>query len=124
VTAQTISRLLLAAFFLLAGLYHFLSPGLYLQMMPPYLPWPVGLIAISGVAEIAGGMGVLFPPVRAAAAWGLILLLIAVFPANIQAAISGMSLGGKPVAHWILLMRLPVQFLFIYWVYWSCLIKR
>jgi len=118
---QTISRLVLSVFFILAGLNHFITPGVYLQMMPPYLPWPGGLIEISGVAEIAGGLGILYPPLRSAAAWGLILLLIAVFPANIQAAISGMSLGGKPISHSILLIRLPLQLLLIYWVFWSCL---
>jgi len=121
---QIILRQVLAVFFILAGLNHFLSPTVYLQLMPTYLPWPEELIAISGVAEIAGGLGVLYPPVRVAAAWGLILLLIAVFPANIQAAISGMSLAGKPIPHTILLLRLPLQFVLIYWVYWSCLIKR
>ncbi len=121
---QTISRQVLAVFFILAGLNHFLSPSVYLQMIPPYLPWPGGLIAISGVAEIAGGLGVFYPPLRVAAAWGLILLLIAVFPANIQAAISGMSLGGKPISHSVLLLRLPLQLVLIFWVYWSCLIKR
>ena len=121
---QTISRLVLSVFFILAGLNHFITPGVYLQMMPPYLPWPGGLIEISGVAEIAGGFGILYPPLRAAAAWGLILLLIAVFPANIQAAISGMSLGGKPIAHSILLIRLPLQLLLIYWVFWSCLRRK
>jgi uncharacterized membrane protein len=114
-------RWLLAIFFIAAGVNHFVSPGIYLGIMPPFLPWPMALIYVSGVAEIAGGLGVLVPSVRRIAAWGLIALLLAVFPANIYAAFHGMQIGDHSVPAWVLWVRLPVQFLFIAWVYLSCL---
>lgn len=118
---RTFSRLILAAFFVLAGTGHFLFPTAYLQIMPPVLPFPMALIFISGIAEVAGGAAVLIPALRAIAGWGLITLLVAVFPANIYASFHGMSFFGQPVPGWMLWVRLPVQFLFIAWVYFSCM---
>ena len=114
-------RWLLAAFFILAGWNHFRDPALYLSMMPPYLPKPELLNIISGLGEIAGGIGVLIPRFRRPAAWGLIALLVAIFPANLHLAINGWS--GRNLASWILWARLPFQLLFIGWVYWTCLAK-
>ena len=113
----TILRVALAVFFMAAGLNHFRQPDPYLAIMPPALPWPLTLVYLSGVAEIAGGIGVLIPRFRRAAAWGLIALLVAVFPANIYGAIHGMTLNGKPVPEWLLWARLPLQALFVAWVY-------
>ncbi len=114
-------RWLLGLFFVIAGINHFRSPAVYLSIMPPYLPWHQALVDISGWAEIVGGLGVLFRPTRRAAAWGLIALLIAIFPANIHAALHGMRIGGQPVAPWVLWLRLPFQLVFLAWVYWTCL---
>ncbi len=114
-----ISRLLLAAFFVFAGAMHFVSPAPYLAIMPPVLPWPLALVYLSGIAEIAGGLGVLFPPTRKSAAIGLLLLLIAVFPANVYAARHGMEAFGHAVPSWILWVRLPLQALLIAWVYFA-----
>ncbi len=111
------SRTLLGATFILAGLNHFRSPEAYLQIMPDYLPAHEQLVAISGVAEMLGGLGVLLPPTQRAAGWGLVLLLLAVFPANIYATQHGMELFGKNVPRWMLWARLPLQFLLIWWVY-------
>lgn len=119
--ARTISQWLLGIFFIVAGFYHFHIPAAYLQIMPPALPAPLLLIYISGAAEIAGGMGVLLPFFRKVAGWGLILLLIAVFPANIYAVHGGMIISHYVVPYWMLLLRLPFQPLLIFWVYWSCL---
>lgn len=116
----TISRIVLSFFFIVAGCGHFLLPKSYLAIMPPYLPFPLVLIALSGCAEIAGGIAILIPLLRPLAGWGLISLLVAVFPANIYAFQNGMSLSGHLIPNWILLLRLPIQALFIYWVYWSC----
>lgn len=116
---RTIARWLLAVFFVAAGINHFLNPGLYLSMMPPWLPQPELLNQISGAAEIAGGMGVLIPALRRWAAWGLIALLVAIFPANLHIAMNGWS--GVDIAPWILWARLPVQLVFIAWVYFTCL---
>ncbi len=112
---HTLSRLLLAVLFVLAGLNHFLHPATYVAMIPPYLPFPDALNVISGAAEIAGGIGILIPWLRRAAAWGLIALLVAVFPANIHMALHG--LAGVVIPTWVLWARLPLQFVFIAWVY-------
>jgi len=114
-----VSRLLLAALFVAGGVGHFLSPDKYLAIMPPFLPRPAALVFISGAAEIAGGLGILWPPTRMLAAIGLIALLVAVFPANIYAALHGMEIGGRVVPSWILWARLPIQPLLIAWVYFA-----
>jgi uncharacterized membrane protein len=110
-------RWVLAVFFILAGLNHFYMPAVYLGMLPRWMPWPAGLIAVSGACEILGGIGVLVAPLRRAAGWGLIALLVAVFPANLHAAMVGHipGLGASPALLWI---RLPFQAVFIAWVAW------
>jgi uncharacterized membrane protein len=96
---------------------HFVSPRAYASVMPPYLPNHRELVAISGACEIVGGVGVLLPqPVRRWAGWGLVALLIAVFPANIEIARRGATFGDtriSPIWGWV---RLPFQALFIGWV--------
>jgi uncharacterized membrane protein len=101
--------------FVAAGANHFLMPKPYLSMMPSYLPAHAALVQISGVAEILGGLGVLFASTRRLSAWGLILLLVAVFPANLNAAFHGWP--GVSVSGWVLWFRLPLQAVFIWWVY-------
>ena len=82
---RLILRLLLAALFLFAGTVHLINPTLFLPIMPPWIPFHIPCIVISGVFELLGGLGLLIPSRRVVtfAGWGLILLLIAVFPANI-----------------------------------------
>ena len=116
-----VSRGALALFFLVAGAAHFISPAPYLAIVPTYLPWPAAIVALSGAAEILGGLGVCFRATRRAAGWWLIALLIAVFPANIHAISTGMNIGGHALPPWILWARLPFQLLFIAWVYRVCL---
>jgi len=84
-------------------------------MMPAWLPAPAALVQISGVAEMLGGAGVLLAATRRFAAWGLILLLVAVFPANLGVALHGWP--GENIPGWVLWCRLPFQALFIWWVY-------
>lgn len=92
--------------------------------MPPYLPFPRALVFISGACEIAGGIGVLpAPPLRRWAGWGLIALLIAVFPANIEIARHGTMIGKVWVAPLLGWVRLPFQALFIVWVWW-CAVRE
>jgi uncharacterized membrane protein len=117
---RIVLRGLAAAFFVVAGTFHFLKPDLYLQIMPPYFPAPQLLVTVSGVAEIAGGLGLLIRPVRRAAGWGLIALLIAVFPANIYMV---QHPGQFHFAPWILWARLPLQAMFIAWL-WFAAIQR
>ena len=119
---RAISAWTIGVLFALAGVNHFIHLQFYRSMMPSYLPWPVALIYLSGVAEIVGGLGVLYRPARRIAGWGLILLLLAVFPANLQAALHGMD--GLHVAKWILVLRLPFQLVLITWVYFSCVRRR
>ena len=107
----------LAALFIVAGAVHLIAPAIYLPIMPPALPYKPALILISGVAEIAGGIGLLLPRLRRAAAWGLIALLVAVFPANVQMALNGFASGAAPWALALLLLRLPLQPILIWLVY-------
>jgi len=108
--------------FILAGVFHFIRPDPYLTMMPPWLPRPGVLVALSGVAEIAGGIGVFFGRCRRAAGWGLIALLVAVFPANLHVALHGWP--GTDFPPWVLWARLPFQVVFIWFVYRTCLDAR
>lgn len=115
-TLKIILKYLLCVFFVLAGLNHFISPDTYLKIMPPYLPWPHFLVYLSGFFEVALGLLLLAPAFSRAAAWGLIALLIAVFPANIQMALNpGLYPDISPLALWL---RLPLQAVFIAWAFW------
>lgn len=110
---------ILAALFIVAGANHFLNPEPYLLMMPRAFPAPRLLVEVSGIAEMLGGLGLLLRPVRAAAAWGLIVLLLAVFPANLNVALHGWP--GTNLPAWSLWLRLPFQFVFIWWIYRVCI---
>jgi uncharacterized membrane protein len=118
---SSLSRLALALFFIVAGVSHFIAPAPYLAIMPPYIPWPAEMVALSGIAEILGGLGILFRSTRRTAGWWLIALLIAVFPANIYATSTGMVIGGYDLPAWILWARLPFQLLLMIWVGRVCL---
>jgi uncharacterized membrane protein len=100
-----------------AGLNHFRVPATYEAMIPDVLPAHAALNIISGIAEILGGLGLIVPATRRFAAWGLIVLLVAVFPANINMAINDLPLGNDPVPTWALWARLPLQLVFIAWCY-------
>lgn len=110
---------LMAAFYVFAGVNHFLNPGFYLPMMPAYVPWHLELVYLSGVAEIVCGLGLLVPITRPLAAWATILLLIAVFPANLHIALNNIPIGGRSEGlglwNW---PRLPIQGLLIWWAWW------
>ena len=105
----------MAALYMAAGYNHFRTPEFYLQMMPPYLPEPQLLIVISGIAEMFLGFLLLFKPTRRLAAFGIILLLIAVFPANIYMFQQG---GARyNMSDSALLIRLPLQLVLIGWAF-------
>ena len=115
-TLKTIFRIIFALFFIAAGLNHFVSPDFYLKIMPPYLPWHYPLVFMSGVAEVVLGVGLLIPKTRRLAAWGLIALLIAIFPANLHMTMNPEQYSNiSPILLWL---RLPLQGLLILWAYW------
>jgi uncharacterized membrane protein len=116
-TPRRAGRWALAALFVTAGTLHFLVPAVYLRIMPPLLPHPLALIWISGVAEIAGGLGLLVRPVRRAAAWGLIALLVAVSPANIYMAMAHVPFPGIFGEAWVQWARVPLQLPLIAWAW-------
>lgn len=112
-----LSRTLLGLVFVVAGLLHFIAPGMYERIMPPYLPLHRELVYLSGACEVAGGLGLFPRRTRAAAGIGLILLLFAVLPANVQMLIDARATG-KP-SGWVSLLwlRLPLQLVLVAWVW-------
>jgi len=117
----TLSIALMALLFVVAGVMHFVKPAPYIGIMPHWLPAPATLVFVSGVAEVAGGLGVLLPSTRVAAGWGLIALLVAVFPANVQMFLDARAAGAHVSRLWMLgvTARLPLQALLIWWVWRS-----
>lgn len=109
--------MVLAVFFVVAGVLHFLKPEVYVQIVPPYLPFPLALVYVSGVCEVLGGCGVLIPRLRNLAGWGLIALLVAVFPANLHMALGDVQIQGLSVSPLLLWLRLPLQLVLIALVY-------
>ena len=123
-TLRRVKQILLwvmAAFYVLGGFNHLINPAFYLAIIPPDLPNPEWINLLSGLAEIVLGVFVLEPRVRVLAAWGLVALLIAVFPANVYVAVHnvGLPVGepgtGNAVLNWV---RLPFQALFVVWAWW------
>ena len=105
----------LSAFFIYFGIDHFVNPDFYLSIMPPAFPLHEEAVYISGFFEVLGGVCVLIPRLRKIAGWGLVALLIGVYPANIYMAIAPEAFPDIPIA--VLYFRLPLQFLFFYWAY-------
>lgn len=96
---------------------HFVVPNRYVGIMPPWIPDQLEMVYVSGVAEFLGGVGLLLPRFRKAAGIGLILLLIAVFPANVQMLGNAMRDGSSAGYIALLFLRLPLQPLMIVWIY-------
>ncbi len=112
---RAILKWLLALLFIAGGINHFANPDPYVAIMPPYLPAPLTLVYLSGIAEMILGILLLIPRFERRAAWGLIALLIAVFPANIHMAIHPELFPEIPPA--ALWLRLPLQGVLIAWAY-------
>jgi uncharacterized membrane protein len=108
---------LLGLLFIVAGTLHFRAPGIYERIMPPYLPLHRELIYLSGALEIAGGLGLLAERTRPVAGIGFVLLLIAIWPANLQMLLDARA-ARKPL-WWVALLwaRLPLQVVLIAWVW-------
>ena len=119
---KTTLRILLALFFAGAGVNHFIRTGFYLRMMPSYVPFHLAMVQISGVAEIGLGILLLIPATIVPAARGLIALLIAVFPANVQMALHPETFPEfSPRSLWL---RLPLQVVLIAWAFWNTRTNR
>ena len=115
---KEILRGILSVSIIVVGITHFVKPEQYARIVPPQLPHPFQLVYISGFFEILGGIGLLIPLVSTAAAWGLIALFVAVFPANINMAVNSISIEGiphYPILYWA---RLPLQAVLIIWAWW------
>ena len=117
-------RWFMAIAMVFAGLNHFRSPTTFIGMMPTWLPAHALLVQISGVAEIAGGLGLLIPQTRKLAGYGLILLFIAIFPANLNMALHHLPLGDTPVPTWALWARLPLQVVLIGLAWWVAIAPK
>ena len=109
-------RMVFALFFVGAGVNHFIVTDFYLRMMPTYLPMHLALVQISGVAEVVLGLLLLVPGQAPIAAWGLIALLIAVFPANLNMALHPETF--PEFGRTALWLRLPIQALLMAWAFW------
>lgn len=104
--------------YVLAGTLHFIKTDAYLSIMPPYIPWRLFMVRASGVCEIMGGLGLLVAKTRRAAAWGLVALLIAVFPANIYMATNPLEAGAESIAPVLRWGRLFLQPVLMWWLLW------
>lgn len=120
---RRISRCALAGAFVVAGVMHFAVPAAYVQIVPRYLPWPWALVYVSGAAEIAGGAGLMFERTRRAAGIGLVLLLLAVWPANVQMVLDARTAGAAGWTEVLLWLRLPFQLALITWVAWAAEVR-
>ena len=111
-----LSLIVMGVFYISIGVSHFTSPIWYVKIVPPYLSYKLELVYISGLFEILFGGMLFFKKTRFLAGWGLILLLIAVYPANIYLAqTNGAAMNTTPLIAW---GRLPVQFIFVGLAYW------
>jgi Predicted membrane protein len=115
----SLSIALIALLFATSGILRLINPQPFVSIMPPWLPGTLALVLISGMCEIAGAAGILVPLTRVAAGWGLIILLLAVFPANVQMLLNARSAHASVTWMTLLIARLPLQVLLIIWVYRS-----
>jgi uncharacterized membrane protein len=110
--------LVAAVFYVVGGALHFIRPEPYLKIMPPYIPWHIAMVRISGACEILGGLGLLANATRRAAAWGLVALLIAVFPANLNMAMYPVQSGATSIVPMLRWGRLLLQLVLVWWLLW------
>ena len=111
-------RVILAVSLGIVGTLHFVVDEPFIKIVPDFLPAPAALVYISGFFEILGAIGLLIPPVSRWAAWGILALFIAVFPANINMAVNHIHIDGVPDGAWFQAIRLPFQAVLIAWAYW------
>jgi uncharacterized membrane protein len=114
--SRVVARWLAALAMIAVGIDHFVQPAFFVRIVPRALPLPLVLVQVSGFFEVLGGVGLLVPKVRRAAGIGLVLLYVAVFPANINMVVHPELGGGIPL--WALWARLPFQLVFIALALW------
>ena len=117
--SKRVALLTLAGTFVAAGAAHFARPAVYASIMPPYLPAHRELVYLSGLFEVLGGLGVLPRATRSFSGWGLVALLVAVFPANLHMALHAEPFAERGIPPWALYARLPLQGALIAWAYWA-----
>ena len=113
---KTVSLAVMALFYFAAGVNHFVNPEFYLGLIPPYLPWHGGLVALSGVAEVVLALGVLVPATRKLACWAIIAMLVSFLPVHVHMLVNSELYPEAPlIALWL---RFPIQILFGLWAWW------
>jgi uncharacterized membrane protein len=120
---RSIARFFAGPVMTLAGINHFIMTESYERIVPDALPDPTMLVYVSGIAEILGGLGSMHPRTRRAAGWLLVATLVAVFPANVYMALNADEFESVPGGQASLIARLPLQVLFLYWVWLATLDK-
>ena len=118
-TPKRITRYFVGLAFAWIGVQHFVNPEPFVSIVPSVLPAPLALVYISGVFEVLGGVGLLLPRTRKMAGWGLLALLVAVYPANIYMLVEEIYLEGMPQEKWLLWARMPFQLVFALGVAWT-----
>ncbi len=115
---RTVFRVLLAVFYLLAGIAHLRSPGGFLAITPGWVPYPQQVVALTGICEIAGAIGLITNRFRYAAGIGLAAYAVCVYPANINHAFNNITMSGKALSWWYHGPRLAFQPVFVWWALW------
>ena len=116
-SSSAFSRAALALFMVAAGVLHFAATGAYVRIMPDYLPWHRELVYLSGAFQILFGLGLLWRKTRQAAGLCIILLFLAVLPANINMALRDIQPASFQIPAFLLWARVPFQFVLIYWAW-------
>jgi uncharacterized membrane protein len=115
---RTLALALMALLLLWAGTMHFLRPASFAQIVPPFVPFPLAAVYLSGVVELVLAVGLLLPSLSRRAASATILLLVAVFPANVYHWLADVHVDGSAAPLWYHLLRVPAQGLLIAWAFW------
>lgn len=113
---KTALKYLMALLYIAAGVNHFINPGFYTNIMPPYIPWHGFWVAASGVAEILLGVLLLIPATSALAAWGIVAMLVVFFVVHVHMLLNPQMFPGVPYTG--LVARLLFQFVLIAWAWW------
>lgn len=117
--SRTIARYVLAALYALAGIAHLARPAGFVAITPDWVPLPGLVVALTGIAELAGAIGLMTPPLRRAAGIGLALYALCVWPANINHALNDIPLGGAHLSWWYHGPRLALQPVIVWWALWA-----